>query len=115
MYRYERSGTMHGLFRVRGFTQVGSGVRWQAACYSHCRHFVLVVVPCTCAHYRHPATHIPRITALPRPPGLAQDDAHIFCLRSQIADEIRGVLDLTQELLSTFGFHKYEVRREIGK
>ncbi len=22
MYRYERSGTMHGLFRVRGFTQV---------------------------------------------------------------------------------------------
>lgn len=21
MYRYERSGTMHGLFRVRGFTQ----------------------------------------------------------------------------------------------
>ena len=27
MYRYERSGTMHGLFRVRGFTQVpwGSG------------------------------------------------------------------------------------------
>jgi threonyl-tRNA synthetase len=23
VYRYERSGTMHGLFRVRGFTQVG--------------------------------------------------------------------------------------------
>ena len=22
VYRYERSGTMHGLFRVRGFTQV---------------------------------------------------------------------------------------------
>lgn len=34
VYRYERSGTMHGLFRVRGFTQ---------------------------------------------------DDAHIFCLPSQIA------------------------------
>jgi threonyl-tRNA synthetase len=28
VYRYERSGTMHGLFRVRGFTQVsGSGTR----------------------------------------------------------------------------------------
>ena len=25
VYRYERSGTMHGLFRVRGFTQVGYG------------------------------------------------------------------------------------------
>ncbi len=26
VYRYERSGTMHGLFRVRGFTQAsGSG------------------------------------------------------------------------------------------
>jgi threonyl-tRNA synthetase len=24
VYRYERSGTMHGLFRVRGFTQVGA-------------------------------------------------------------------------------------------
>ena len=58
VYRYERSGTMHGLFRVRGFTQ---------------------------------------------------DDAHIFCLPDQIATEIRGVLDLTEELLSTFGFAEYEV------
>lgn len=45
---------------------------------------------------------------LPPPP---QDDAHIFCLPSQIADEIRGVLDLTEELMSTFGFTKFEVRR----
>lgn len=58
VYRYERSGTMHGLFRVRGFTQ---------------------------------------------------DDAHIFCLPDQIASEIRGVLDLTEELLSAFGFAEYEV------
>ncbi|KAJ9508569.1 hypothetical protein QJQ45_012125 [Haematococcus lacustris] len=58
VYRYERSGTMHGLFRVRGFTQ---------------------------------------------------DDAHIFCLPSQVAEEIRGVLDLVEEVLSTFGFTKYEV------
>lgn len=56
--RYERSGTMHGLFRVRGFTQ---------------------------------------------------DDAHIFCLPNQIATEIRGVLDLVEDILSTFGFTKYEV------
>ena len=58
VYRYERSGTMHGLFRVRGFTQ---------------------------------------------------DDAHIFCLPDQIATEIRGVLDLIDELLPTFGFSEYEV------
>jgi len=58
VYRYERSGTMHGLFRVRGFTQ---------------------------------------------------DDAHIFCLPGQIADEIKGVLDLTEEILTTFGFTEFEV------
>jgi threonyl-tRNA synthetase len=58
VYRYERSGTMHGLFRVRGFTQ---------------------------------------------------DDAHIFCLPDQITDEITGVLDLTEEILSTFGFTNFEV------
>lgn len=57
-FRYERSGTMHGLFRVRGFTQ---------------------------------------------------DDGHIFCLPDQMAAEIKGVLDLTQTLLSTFGFTQYEV------
>ncbi|WCJ37468.1 Threonine--tRNA ligase [Euphorbia peplus] len=58
VYRYEMSGSLHGLFRVRGFTQ---------------------------------------------------DDAHIFCLETQIKDEIRGVLDLTEEILLQFGFNKYEV------
>ncbi|KAG2486564.1 hypothetical protein HYH03_014734 [Edaphochlamys debaryana] len=58
VYRYERSGTMHGLFRVRGFTQ---------------------------------------------------DDAHIFCLPNQITSEIKGVLDLVEEILGTFGFNDYEV------
>ncbi|KAK9817655.1 hypothetical protein WJX72_000237 [[Myrmecia] bisecta] len=58
VYRYERSGTLHGLFRVRGFTQ---------------------------------------------------DDAHIFCLPTQIAGEIRGVLDLVQEVMGAFGFSRYEI------
>jgi threonyl-tRNA synthetase len=58
VYRYERSGTMHGLMRVRGFTQ---------------------------------------------------DDAHIFCLPEQIEDEILGVLNLTEKILSDFGFNNYEV------
>lgn len=58
VYRYERSGTLHGLMRVRGFTQ---------------------------------------------------DDAHIFCLPEQVADEILGVLNLTEQVLSDFGFRDYEV------
>jgi threonyl-tRNA synthetase len=58
VYRYERSGTLHGLMRVRGFTQ---------------------------------------------------DDAHIFCLPDQVANEILGVLNLTERILSDFGFTKYEV------
>ena len=40
---------------------------------------------------------------------LLKDDAHIFCLEDQIKDEIRGVLDLTEEILLQFGFKKYEV------
>jgi len=58
VYRYERSGTLHGLMRVRGFTQ---------------------------------------------------DDAHIFCLPEQLQDEIVGVLDLTETILSRFGFNKYDI------
>lgn len=56
--RYERSGTLHGLMRVRGFTQ---------------------------------------------------DDAHIYCLPEQLQDEIVGVLDLTETILTRFGFDKYEI------
>ncbi|MBD2356012.1 threonine--tRNA ligase [Tolypothrix sp. FACHB-123] len=58
VYRYERSGALHGLMRVRGFTQ---------------------------------------------------DDAHIFCLPHQIAEEILKVLNLTEQILSDFGFKNYEV------
>jgi threonyl-tRNA synthetase len=58
VYRYERSGVLHGMMRVRGFTQ---------------------------------------------------DDAHIFCTRDQIEDEIKGVLDLCVDFLKTFGYDRYEV------
>ena len=33
-----------------------------------------------------------------------QDDAHIFCLPSQIEDEIKGVMKLVDEVYSKFGF-----------
>ena len=58
VYRYERPGVMHGLMRVRGFTQ---------------------------------------------------DDAHVFCLPEQISDEILRILDLTEQILSTFDFRNYEI------
>ena len=56
--RYERSGTLSGLFRVRGFTQ---------------------------------------------------DDAHVFCLPDQVSDEIFNILNLTEDILSKFGFKDYEI------
>ena len=58
VYRYERGGTLHGMLRVRGFTQ---------------------------------------------------DDAHIFCTPDQIESEINGVLDLTFQVLSAFGFEEFEL------
>jgi threonyl-tRNA synthetase len=58
VYRYERSGTMHGLLRVRGFTQ---------------------------------------------------DDAHIFCMPSQIESEIEACIDFAEAVLHTFGFNEFKV------
>ena len=58
VYRYERSGTMHGLLRVRGFTQ---------------------------------------------------DDAHIFCMPSQIESEIAACVDFAESVLKTFGFAEFKV------
>jgi len=58
VYRYERSGTMHGLLRVRGFTQ---------------------------------------------------DDAHIFCMPSQIEDEVVACVDFAENVLKTFGFDEFKV------
>ncbi len=58
VYRYERSGTMHGLLRVRGFTQ---------------------------------------------------DDAHIFCMPSQIESEVSACIDFAEAVLKTFGFQEFKV------
>jgi len=58
VYRHERSGVLHGLLRVRGFTQ---------------------------------------------------DDAHIFCTPEQLTDEIIGVIEFAQDMLTTFGFNEYEI------
>lgn len=57
-YRYERSGVLQGLFRVRGFTM---------------------------------------------------DDAHIFCKREQLEDEVRKLLDFSLSMLKTLGFERYQI------
>jgi len=62
VYRAELRGTLHGLMRVRGFTQ---------------------------------------------------DDAHIFCTPAQLEDEVCGVLDLTKEILGTFGFDEFKVELSV--
>ncbi len=41
--------------------------------------------------------------------GFIQDDAHVFCLPSHLATEIRRVLDLVETILGRFGFRDYEV------
>ena len=41
--------------------------------------------------------------------GFTQDDAHIFCLPDQVEAEVGGVLDLTFELLNSFGFADYSI------
>jgi threonyl-tRNA synthetase len=58
VYRYERSGVLHGLLRVRGFTQ---------------------------------------------------DDAHIFCMPSQIESEVEACMDFAYAVMKNFGFDKFEV------
>jgi threonyl-tRNA synthetase len=70
VYRNEKSGVLHGLLRVRGFTQ---------------------------------------------------DDAHIFCLRNQIEDEIIKVIEFVIDTLNVFGFEDFSVAistrpaKSIGK
>ena len=56
VYRYEKSGVVHGLTRVRGMTQ---------------------------------------------------DDAHIFCTRDQMADELASLLEFVLELLRDFGLNDF--------
>jgi len=53
VYRHEKAGVLHGLLRVRGFTQ---------------------------------------------------DDAHIFCLPSQLKAEIKAVIDFVFDVMRAFGF-----------
>ncbi len=57
--------------------------------------------------YRDERTGV--LHGLMRARGFKQDDAHIFCRPDQVFDEVLGVIDLTLEILGTFGFSNYQV------
>ena len=44
------------------------------------------------------------LTGLTRVRRFQQDDAHIFCMPSQIKEEMRGAFDFLKHVYSTFGF-----------
>eukprot|EP00983_Pelagomonas_calceolata_P106061 1159194-Pelagomonas_calceolata.AAC.4 len=122
--RYEWSGAMHGLAvstllaNINSQTQCMSGrAQCVASLFGHsgCKHKLsdamyersgtmhgLAVWP---LWYERSGT----MHGLFRARGFTQDDGHIFCLPNQISSEIVGVLDLMEQVLSTFGFSKYEV------
>jgi threonyl-tRNA synthetase len=41
--------------------------------------------------------------------GFTQDDAHIFCIPTQLGDEVRKVLNFTTSMLGTFGFNEFKM------
>ncbi len=59
----------------------------------------------TVYRYELPGT----LNGLKRVRGFTQDDAHIFCSPEQLEDEVKGVLDLTKELMHDFGFQEFKV------
>ena len=55
--------------------------------------------------YRHEMSGV--VHGLLRARGFTQDDAHIFCTRDQLVDEVCAILDLVEHIMTTFGF-EYE-------
>ncbi|MBC8363909.1 MAG: threonine--tRNA ligase [Actinobacteria bacterium] len=50
------------------------------------------------------------IHGLLRSRGFTQDDAHIFCTREQVADELASLLDFTISVLKAFGFDDFQAK-----
>jgi threonyl-tRNA synthetase len=55
--------------------------------------------------YRHEMSGV--VHGLLRARGFTQDDAHVFCTRDQVVDEVVAILDLVDHIMTTFGF-EYE-------
>ena len=52
--------------------------------------------------YRHEMSGV--VHGLLRARGFTQDDAHVFCTRDQVIDEVEAILDLVDHIMITFGF-----------
>ncbi|MGI6105744.1 MAG: threonine--tRNA ligase [Raoultibacter sp.] len=52
--------------------------------------------------YRHEMSGV--VHGLLRARGFTQDDAHVFCRRDQVVDEVLGMLDLIDYIMTSFGF-----------
>lgn len=52
--------------------------------------------------YRHEMSGV--VHGLLRARGFTQDDAHVFCTREQVVDEVEAILDLVDHIMTTFGF-----------
>lgn len=50
---------------------------------------------------------------LTRTRGFTQDDAHVFCRPDQLETELTKLLNLTEEILTTFNFDEYEINLSI--
>ncbi len=50
------------------------------------------------------------LAGLLRVRGLAMNDAHIYCTKEQVKDEIKAVLDMTRSYFDTFGLDDYWFR-----
>ena len=50
------------------------------------------------------------IHGLLRSRGFTQDDAHIFCTREQVPDELASLLDFTLSVLKAFGFEDFQAK-----
>ncbi len=55
--------------------------------------------------YRHEMSGV--VHGLLRARGFTQDDAHVFCTKDQVVDEVVAILDLVDHIMTTFGF-QYE-------
>ncbi len=53
------------------------------------------------------------LCGLERARAFTQNDSHIFCRPDQIADEIRGVINLILEVYKDFGFKNYTLRLSL--
>ncbi len=52
--------------------------------------------------YRHEMSGV--VHGLLRARGFTQDDAHIFCTKDQVVDEVVAILELVDHIMDTFGF-----------